>query len=515
MNTWRGLRASATSRSNSSGVSAIGAPSRRHLVGLHVDLDRRVGRPDGERLAGDVLVVAQPGPHPGDELLGLERLHDVVVGAGLEAEHDVDGVGLGGQHDDRGAALGADRPAHVDARHARAASGRAARCRAWCRGTPAAPATPSATNDGSKPSVRSTMPSISASAESSSTTRREVSRAHRVIPATASWRRRAGTRRGWRRCGDDGTGTASDDAASGAVTATGRLRAAAPARRRRHARRRGRASMRRNPRRCLRPRRCRSRSCRPRIVLRVQLRHLPPVGRRWAPTSAGARLDRLRPLVGALGRAHVAVGALLGAVVTGCSPPRRPGRPRRAARRWRRRWRGRGAGCWRCSGCRAITVARDARAGPLRSSAGVWLWGVWAVAAPAMMVEGIGAVAGVCAARRSWCAAAFWRTWGIRALGWLVAAVLGAFVPIAVHVLASPYRRATTVFGQPAPAASAAGAVRARRPRSARSCPSTFVAPVSAGDRRPALHRSADAQRRAGHRAAQRPRHGDRQPAAP
>ena len=69
----------------------------------------------------DVVVLAQPGAHPGDELLRLERLHHVVVRAGLQAQHDVDGVALGGQHDDRGAALGPDRAAHVDAGQARAA----------------------------------------------------------------------------------------------------------------------------------------------------------------------------------------------------------------------------------------------------------------------------------------------------------------------------------------------------------------------------------------------------------
>ena len=84
------------------------------LVGGHVDLD--VG--DRQHLGGTVVVAAQPGPHAGDEFLLLERLHHVVVGAGLQAEHHVDGVGLGGQHDDRHAGVGAQHAAHVDAVHA-------------------------------------------------------------------------------------------------------------------------------------------------------------------------------------------------------------------------------------------------------------------------------------------------------------------------------------------------------------------------------------------------------------
>ena len=67
--------------------------------------------------------------------LRLERLHHVVVGAGLQADHDVDGVGLGRQHHDRHAGLGADLAAHLDAVDARAASGRAAPGRAGSRGT--------------------------------------------------------------------------------------------------------------------------------------------------------------------------------------------------------------------------------------------------------------------------------------------------------------------------------------------------------------------------------------------
>ena len=50
-----------------------------------------------------------------DELLGVERLDDIVVRSALEAAHDVGGVGLRGEHDHRHAGLGTDLRAHLDA----------------------------------------------------------------------------------------------------------------------------------------------------------------------------------------------------------------------------------------------------------------------------------------------------------------------------------------------------------------------------------------------------------------
>ena len=47
--------------------------------------------------------------------LRLERLDDVVVSTGFEADDDVDRVALGGEHDDRDARFEADRAADVDA----------------------------------------------------------------------------------------------------------------------------------------------------------------------------------------------------------------------------------------------------------------------------------------------------------------------------------------------------------------------------------------------------------------
>ena len=70
--------------------------------------------PDLQHLGRRVVGPAQPRPDPRDQLLRLERLDDVVVRAGLEAQDHVDGVALGREHDDRHAGLGADLAADVD-----------------------------------------------------------------------------------------------------------------------------------------------------------------------------------------------------------------------------------------------------------------------------------------------------------------------------------------------------------------------------------------------------------------
>lgn len=111
MKTCQGLRASATSRSNS---------SRGQRDRLPVPLDRVPGDiddevTDGELLGCRLLRPAQPGPYPGHELLGLERLDHIIVGAGLQAHHHVDGVALRGEHDDGHPGLGTDLTAYVDA----------------------------------------------------------------------------------------------------------------------------------------------------------------------------------------------------------------------------------------------------------------------------------------------------------------------------------------------------------------------------------------------------------------
>ncbi|HEX2903682.1 MAG TPA: DUF3824 domain-containing protein [Jatrophihabitans sp.] len=55
---------------------------------------------------------------------------------------------------------------------------------------------------------------------------------------------------------------------------------------------------------------------------------------------------------------------------------------------------------------------------------GIWLWGIWAVAVPALMIENTG-IGGALSRSQQLVSGLFWRTWGIRALCYLIAAVAG------------------------------------------------------------------------------------------
>jgi hypothetical protein len=66
---------------------------------------------------------------------------------------------------------------------------------------------------------------------------------------------------------------------------------------------------------------------------------------------------------------------------------------------------------------------------------GVWLWGLWAVAAPAMTVEATG-VRGALRRSRTLVSGTFWRVWGIRALGWVLTSVLGLLIELPFLVIA-------------------------------------------------------------------------------
>ncbi|PZS16774.1 MAG: hypothetical protein DLM57_09695 [Pseudonocardiales bacterium] len=67
---------------------------------------------------------------------------------------------------------------------------------------------------------------------------------------------------------------------------------------------------------------------------------------------------------------------------------------------------------------------------------GIWLWGLWAVAVPAMVVERT-SIRGALTRSRRLVAGLWWRVWGIRALGALLAGLLGLIVTIPFLLLAS------------------------------------------------------------------------------
>jgi hypothetical protein len=58
---------------------------------------------------------------------------------------------------------------------------------------------------------------------------------------------------------------------------------------------------------------------------------------------------------------------------------------------------------------------------------GVWLWGIWAVAVPALMVERT-TIRRALGRSYTLVNGMFWRVWGIRALGWLMLTVIGLVV---------------------------------------------------------------------------------------
>jgi hypothetical protein len=100
-----------------------------------------------------------------------------------------------------------------------------------------------------------------------------------------------------------------------------------------------------------------------------------------------------------------------------------------------------------------VTVGEGAGALAL-GVGGVWLWGVWAVAAPALVLERLSPLR---ALGRSFALVrgAFWRTWGVRALGWLLTYVLAEIATIPFLALAAattgtdPLRQATEGVAQP------------------------------------------------------------------
>ncbi len=65
---------------------------------------------------------------------------------------------------------------------------------------------------------------------------------------------------------------------------------------------------------------------------------------------------------------------------------------------------------------------------------GIWLWGIWAVAVPALMVEGT-TVRGALGRSRRLVQGTFWRVWGIRALGALLVGIVGSIITMPFSAL--------------------------------------------------------------------------------
>ena len=94
-----------------------------HDLAIHLELV--AGHIDGELIVADLLdltfggaggaAAAQHGLDAGHDLLGIEGLDNIVIGAQLQAQHLIEGFALGGEHDDGAIALLADLPANLPA----------------------------------------------------------------------------------------------------------------------------------------------------------------------------------------------------------------------------------------------------------------------------------------------------------------------------------------------------------------------------------------------------------------
>jgi hypothetical protein len=84
---------------------------------------------------------------------------------------------------------------------------------------------------------------------------------------------------------------------------------------------------------------------------------------------------------------------------------------------------------WRLLILAIVTTVAEFAGLILLIAPGVWLWGVWAVAVPALMVEGT-TMRGALRRSRELVHGTFWRVWGIRALGVLIVQVLAAIIVI-------------------------------------------------------------------------------------
>ena len=84
---------------------------------------------------------------------------------------------------------------------------------------------------------------------------------------------------------------------------------------------------------------------------------------------------------------------------------------------------------WRLVGLSLLTTFLEFLGLVLCLAPGIWLWGTWAVAVPVMMVERT-TVRGALRRSRALVAGTFWRVWGIRALGWITATVIGAIIAV-------------------------------------------------------------------------------------
>ena len=89
---------------------------------------------------------------------------------------------------------------------------------------------------------------------------------------------------------------------------------------------------------------------------------------------------------------------------------------------------------WRLVGLSIVVGVLEFAGLLLCLAPGIWLWGIWAVAVPALMVENR-SLGGSLGRSRRLVEGMFWRVWGIRALGYLIAGLISTGVGLAFGVI--------------------------------------------------------------------------------
>lgn len=92
-------------------------------------------------------------------------------------------------------------------------------------------------------------------------------------------------------------------------------------------------------------------------------------------------------------------------------------------------WRRTRARIWALLGIALVTTICQYLGLLLLVAPGVWLWGVWAVAVPALMVEGTG-IRSALRRSRQLVRGDFWRVWSTRAMGVVVALVVSLMITV-------------------------------------------------------------------------------------
>jgi hypothetical protein len=109
---------------------------------------------------------------------------------------------------------------------------------------------------------------------------------------------------------------------------------------------------------------------------------------------------------------------------------------------------------WRLLGLSVLVSLAEGVGLVLCIAPGVWLWGIWAVAVPALMVEPT-SIRQALRRSKQLVDGMFWRVWGIRALGVVLVGVVGNLVglPFTVLALAVSGRSFGDLFGSGADSA--------------------------------------------------------------